>query len=422
MNNLFSAHDGEKSQLAARCAPGDLGEFFGQEKLLGMGGALLELIRSDRMPSSIFYGPPGSGKTALAKIIARRTRSEFLRLNAVTAKTEDLRTSLKRAENNRLLGKTTLLFIDEIHRFNKMVQDGLLPALEEDVVTLIGTTTKNPFFYLIPPLRSRVLLFEFESLSIESLDSILEQAEKREGFSLKADARKYLLQYADGDARRMFNVLQAALLIGSTGTVTLQDIQKIMGRQHLQYDRDEDYHYDVISAFIKSVRGSDPDAALYWLVLMLEAGEDPLYIARRLIILASEDIGLADPNSLPIAVSAFSAVDSVGMPEARIILSHATLHLTLAPKSNSSYRALEKASSFLKKRGTLAVPDHLRSAHPASKNYRYPHDYQYHYVVQPYMQEQTEFYEPGMIGEEKRMKQRLEFLKRLRDEDTHEKE
>jgi putative ATPase len=220
----------------------------------------------------------------------------------------------------------------------------------------------------------------------------------------------------------MFNLLQAALLIGKPETVTLQDIRSVIGRQHLQYDRDEDYHYDVISAFIKSVRGSDPDAALYWLVLMLEAGEDPLYIARRLIILASEDIGLADAYSLPIAVSAFHAVDSVGMPEARIILSHATLHLTLAPKSNSSYKALERASSFLKNRGTLEIPDYLRSAHPASKNYRYPHDFQYHFAIQQYMTEKAKFYEPGVLGDEKRMKQRLEFLKHLHDKDENEHE
>jgi len=416
MTSLFSDQQRENDQLENRCAPQDLNEFFGQEKLLGTEGALLRLIKSDRVPSSVFYGPPGCGKTALAKIIARRTESEFIRLNAVTAKTEDLRNALKKAEHNRLLGRKTLLFIDEIHRFNKMVQDGLLPALEENVVTLIGTTTKNPFFYLIPPLRSRVLLFEFERLSEQALEKIVEQTEKKLGFVVENGARSYLIEYSNGDARRLFNLLQAALAIGKPESVNMQDIQSIIGKQPLLYDRDEDYHYDVISAFIKSVRGTDPDAALYWLALMLEAGEDPLYIARRLIILASEDIGLADSLSLTLAVSAYEAVDMVGMPEARLILSHVTLHLALAPKSNSSYRSIEKALAYVREKGNLEVPDHLKSAHPAVKHYRYPHDFKYHYVLQQYMKDPVLFYEPGVLGEEKEMKRRLEFLRKLQEE------
>jgi putative ATPase len=413
MEDLFSKQVDPDDQMANRCAPQSIDEFFGQEGLLGNEGALRRLIESDRVPSSIFYGPPGCGKTALALIIARRTKSAFIRMNAVTAKTEDLRNALKRAEANRSLGTRTLLFIDEIHRFNKMVQDGLLPALEQGLVTLIGTTTKNPFFYLIPPLRSRVLLFEFHRLSEDALGCILNRAQEREGFSVDKEARNYLVTYAGGDARRLFNLLEAARSIEKDTSITLQSIELIVGRQQLLYDRDENYHYDVISAFIKSVRGTDPDAALYWLALMIEAGEDPLYIARRLVILASEDIGLADATALPLAVSAYEAVDMVGMPEARIILAHATLHLTLAPKSNSSYTAVERATSFVKERGSLEVPDYLKSSPRAGKHYRYPHDFQYHYVVQRYLQEKVSFYEPGVLGEEKEMKRRLEFLRTL---------
>jgi putative ATPase len=374
------------------------------------------------MLSSVFYGPPGCGKTALAKIIARRTKSEFIRLNAVTAKTDDLRASLKTAQQNRLIGNSTLLFIDEIHRFNKMVQDGLLPALEEDLVTLIGTTTKNPFFYLIPPLRSRILLFEFEKLSQNALGLILKQAERREGFTLEEKARDYLIQFSNGDARRMFNLLQTALVLSELSNVTVDDLEKIIQRQQVLYDRDEDYHFDIISAYIKSIRGSDPDASLHWLSLMLEGGEDPLYIARRLIVLASEDIGLADSFSLVLAVAAYDAVDMIGMPEARIILSHVTLYLALQPKSNSSYLAISKALEYVKTKETGDVPDYLKSSHPAVKNYRYPHDFKYHYVVQEYMKERLRFYEPGILGQEREMKKRLDFLKNLRKEEHNDQQ
>lgn len=417
MSTLFDPENLESEQLANRCAPDDLEDFFGQEKLLGEKGPLLQLIDSDSVPSSVFYGPPGCGKTALAKIIAKRTNSAFIRLNAVTAKTDDLRKALKKAQENRLLGNKTILFIDEIHRFNKMVQDGLLPALEEGIVTLIGTTTKNPFFYLIPPLRSRVLLFEFEQLRADALKMILENAVVREGFKMAEEAQEFITRYSSGDARRMLNLLQAALGLGKPDIITIEDVEGIIGKQPLLYDRDEDYHYDVISAFIKSVRGSDPDAALYWLALMIESGEDPLYIARRLVILASEDIGLADSSALVLAVSAYQAVDMVGMPEARLILAHVTLHLTLATKSNSSYRAISKATAFIKERGNLEVPDYLKSAHPAKKNYLYPHDYTYHYVQQKYLKERVFFYEPGGLGDEKEMKRRLEFLRKLSQEE-----
>jgi len=417
MSSLFDSENLIGKQLANRITPNDLNEFFGQDKLLGKNGPLFNLIEADSVPSSIFYGPPGCGKTALAKIIAKRSNSAFIRLNAVTAKTEDLRKALGRAKESRFLGQETILFIDEIHRFNKMVQDGLLPALEEGIVTLIGTTTKNPFFHLIPPLRSRVLLFEFESLSNEALSAILDKAEVQEGFTTEEDARDYIIRHSVGDARRMLNLVQSSLHLGTSDTVSLKDVEGITGKKPLLYDRDEDYHFDVISAFIKSVRGTDPDAALYWLSLMLESGEDALYIARRLVILASEDIGLANSSALGVAVSAYHAVDMIGMPEARLILSHATLHLTLSPKSNSSYRAITKALEFLKKRGNLEVPDYLKSSHPKNKNYLYPHDYKYHYVRQDYLKESISFYEPGELGDEREMKRRLKFLRNQQREE-----
>jgi putative ATPase len=308
-----------------------------------------------------------------------------------------------------------------------MVQDGLLPALEEGVVTLIGTTTKNPFFYLIPPLRSRVLLFEFEPLSRDALSAIIRKAEIQEGFDIQEKARNYIIDHSGGDARRMLNLIQSSLYMGSqdplsadataSHSISLENVETIIGKQPLLYDRDEDYHYDVISAFIKSVRGTDPDAALYWLALMLESGEDPLYIARRLVILASEDIGLADSSALGIAVAAFHGVDMIGMPEARLILSHATLHLTLSPKSNSSYRAISKAADYVQKHGNLEVPDYLKSSHLESKNYKYPHDYPYHFVPQQYLIEPVSFYEPGELGEEREMKRRLEFLGKRQQKD-----
>jgi putative ATPase len=401
--------------LALKLAPQNLDEFFGQEKVIGEKGILRRFIDGNRLVSCIFYGPPGCGKTALAKLITRMTGSDFVRLNAVTARVEDLRAAIQRGQTNRRGGRKTILFIDEIHRFNKMQQDGLLPALEEGTVTLIGTTTKNPFFSLIPPLRSRVLLFEFERLSPADLGRILDNAARRERIGLDDEAREFLIRFANGDSRRMFNLLEAASISTGGGRIDRGVIDGVISRQPVLYDRDEDFHYDVISAFIKSVRGSDPDAALYWLALMLEGGEDPLFIARRLVILASEDIGLADSFSLVLAESAYRAVESVGMPEGRLVLAHVTLYLSLQPKSNSSYEALEKALEHVKKSETLDVPPHLRSAHPGSKDYKYPHDYKYHFVSQDYTGKRVHFFEPGELGAERELKKRLDFFKQLRE-------
>jgi len=416
MNNLFQNSRKKENPLALKLSPNSFDEFFGQKKIVGKNGILKKFILKDRIVSCIFYGPSGCGKTALAKIIVKFTQSDFLRLNAVTARIEDLRNTLNRAAQNSLVGKKSILFIDEIHRFNKMQQDGLLPALEEGIVTLIGTTTKNPFFSLIPPLRSRVLLFEFEKLSSIELQNILNTAMKKETISIDDCAQKYLINFANGDARRMLNLLEAAMIVDKSRNITIDSFEKLTGKQSILYDRDENYHYDVISAFIKSIRGSDPDSALYWLALMLEGGEDPLFIARRLIILASEDVGLADTLSLILAESAYNAVDRIGMPEARIILSHLTIYLSLQPKSNSSYKAIEKAGEYVKTHETLEVPSYLKSSHPAQKYYKYPHDYQYHFIKQKYLTEDIQFYEPdeNPLGYEKLLKKRLDFFEQLR--------
>jgi putative ATPase len=416
MSNLFQNNGKNEEPLATKLSPKSLDDFFGQEDIIGKGGTVRQFILKDKQISCVFYGPPGSGKTALAKIIALSTKSDFIRLNAVTARVDDLRNALFRAAQNRTAGQKSILFIDEIHRFNKMQQDGLLPALEEGIVTLIGTTTKNPYFSLIPPLRSRILLFEFKKLSQNDLKNILKSAVKKEKIMIESAAMNYLIKFAGGDARRMFNLLEAAMIIEENRQITVDSFEKLSKTQSILYDRDEDYHYDIISAFIKSVRGSDPDAALYWLALMLEGGEDPLFIARRLIILASEDIGLADSLSLVLAEAAYDAVDRIGMPEARIILSHVTIYLSLQPKSNSSYRAIDKAGEYVKNQESLDVPPYLRSTHPANKNYKYPHDHPYHFVKQDYLDKSLQFYIPdeSPLGYEKELKKRLDFFKQLR--------
>jgi putative ATPase len=420
MQSLFQDNENFSEPLATKLIPATLSEFFGQEKIVGEGGALSRFIEQDRVVSCIFYGPPGCGKTALAKIITHLTNSDFIRLNAVTAGVEDLRNALNRALHNREVGRKTILFIEEIHRFNKLQQDGLLPSLEEGLITLIGTTTKNPFFSLIPPLRSRVLLFEFERLSESAMGQILENAEKKQKIQINDKAKKYLITFANGDARRMLNILEAALIIGEGKKINVSSFDKLINKQSLLYDRDENYHYDIISAFIKSVRGSDPDSALYWLALMLEGGEDPLFIARRLVILASEDIGLADSLALVLAETAYEAVERIGMPEARLILSHVTIYLALQPKSNSCYRAITKAQEYVKTHETLDVPPYLRSSHPANRYYKYPHDFKYHFVRQDYLGEELQFYEPDAepLGYEKELKKRLDFFKNLGHRET----
>jgi len=426
--------------LARKMTPRSLEEFAGQEHLVGPGKALRRMVEQDAPASMIFYGPPGTGKTALARIIAAGTKAIFVRLNAVTATVKEVRSILEEARNNRLsLDKKTILFIDEIHRFNKAQQDVLLPPVEEGLVYFIGATTENPYFSIISPLLSRALLFTFEPLPLAALETIIRRALTDESrglgrhrLHLTDEGVAYLAALSAGDARIALNILELAVfnalqaedeLPGSTLTTT--HLQAVFQEKSLKYDRDGDYHYDIISAFIKSIRGSDPDAALYWLARMLEAGEDPLYIARRLVISASEDIGNADPAALPLAVAAATAMHQLGLPEGRIPLAQATAYLACAPKSNAAYLAINRAQAEVRNSLDQRVPAHLRDAsYPGAKKmehgkgYLYPHDYPGHFIPQRYLPEniaQKVFYEPTDQGWEKRLQKRLQRWRSLFD-------
>lgn len=442
--DLFSYSQEEsikkEGPLARRMSPRSLDEFAGQEHLVGENKPLRRIIEEDLLSSLIFYGPPGTGKTALARIIAATTMAQFVRINAVTAGVKEVRAVIDDAKKLRGgWGRRTILFIDEIHRFNKAQQDALLPAVEEGLVYLIGATTENPFFSINPPLLSRSLLFTFESLAPEEIKAILLRALRDEerglgkyNVKLEEEALEYLAQIAEGDARIALNALELAVTAlpktgrnsASPGTVTLEQVRENLRRRNIKYDRDGDYHYDVISAFIKSIRGSDPDAALFWLARMLEAGEDPLFIARRLVISASEDIGNADPQALCLAVAAAQAVHQIGLPEGRIPLAQATAYLASAPKSNAAYLALEKALAEVRNASHKRVPPHLRDAgyKGASKlghgvGYLYPHDYPGHFVPQRYLpegMEEKQFYYPTEQGAEKEIKERLSLWRSLK--------
>lgn len=421
--------------LARRMTPRSLAEFIGQEHLLGENKPLRRVIEDDLLSSLIFYGPPGTGKTALARIIATTTKAQFQRLNAVIAGVKELRAIMEEAKKLRSgWQKKTILFIDEIHRFNKAQQDALLPAVEEGLVYLIGATTENPFMAINSPLLSRSLLFTFESFTPAEIQEILLQALGDEirglgkyKFELTDEALQYLSRIAGGDARVALNALEMAAVsfVGKKGAgggsnkvvVTLKQVQAVLGRQSLKYDPAGDYHYDIVSAFIKSIRGSDPDAALYWLARMLEAGEDPLFIARRLIISASEDIGNADPQALCVAVAAAQALQQTGLPEGKIPLAQAVAYLAGAPKSNAAYLALNAALSAVKNEPQEKVPPHLRGTgyKGAAKlgqgqGYLYPHDFPGHFIAQDYLPPSLQgktFYCPGEEGYEKEIRQRL---------------
>jgi len=413
--------------LADRVRPSRLDEFVGQQHLLGPGKVLRKAIESDDLVSMIFWGPPGSGKTTLARIIARETKSEFHSLSAVTSGVADVRKVLERARRNRARGVRTILFIDEIHRFNKAQQDALLHAVEDGTVLLIGATTENPSFEVIGPLLSRCRVFRLHALSREDLKRVVERAlqvdewlrNKRVQFG--EGALDLLLDLSGGDARVTLNALELAVKLAaprSDGTRLIDQklVREAMQRPALLYDKKGDYHYDLISAFIKSVRGSDPDAAIYWMARMLEGGEDPKFIARRLIILASEDIGNADPQALVLATSAFTAVDYVGMPEARIILSQVAAYLASAPKSNAAYVAISEALEDVRKEPLADVPLHLRNAPTElmkemgyASGYKYPHDYEGNFVRQEYRPpgRKRVYYRPTENGVEKRLRERL---------------
>jgi putative ATPase len=429
--DLFSARADQlqdrDAPLAARMRPRTLDEFVGQTQVLGPDSALRALIEADELRSVLLWGPAGSGKTTLAQIIAKATRSHFEELSATSAGVKDVRALLAAArERLGALGRRSILFIDEIHRFNKAQQDALLPGVEDRTVVLVGATTENPFFTVNAPLMSRSLLFRLEPLGEADLETIVtraladpERGLGKTGLALDPDALAHLVDRADGDARHALNALEAAALVVTAkagaaaeadGRITLADIEDALQRPRVTYDRAGDQHYDVASAFIKSIRGSDPDAALHYLARMLAAGEDPRFIARRLVISASEDIGLADPQALPVAVAAFQALEFVGLPEARLNLAEAVVYLALAPKSNSAYLALAAAARELEEAGAGRVPGHLQSAsHPGERQlgigvgYAYPHDHPDHWVAQRYLPEGLRggYYRPSDQGSER---------------------
>ena len=414
--------------LAARMRPRNLDEYAGQSHILGPGQLLRRAIEADRIQSLIFYGPPGTGKTSLAQIIARQTKSKFERLSGVESNVADMRRVLA-AATNRLenTGAATILFIDEIHRFNKAQQDVLLPDVESGVIKLIGATTHNPFFFVNSPLVSRSQIFELRPLTEDDLLALLRRAladaERGLGYlHIAADenALRHLAKIADGDARKALNSLEIAALTTDPDPagrihVTLPVAEQSIQKKAVVYDGDGDAHYDTISAFIKSMRGSDPDAALYWLAKMIHAGEDPRFIARRIVICAAEDVGLADPMALVLACSALQAAEFVGWPEAQIPLAEATIYLATANKSNSAVAAIGAALAEVRSGRTLPVPEHLRDAHYQGakrlghgQGYQYAHEGKDHFVAQDYLGVGKTFYEPTEQGVEKKIKERVE--------------
>jgi putative ATPase len=442
MDDLFGSGAAESTgrvvsanaPLAARFRPRTLEEYFGQTHLLAPGKPLRRLIKADRLQSLILFGPPGVGKTSLAEVIAQRTECHFERLNGVEGTVADLRRVLGAAVvRMKVNGKRTVLFIDEIHRFNKAQQDVLLPDVEAGSVRLIGATTHNPSFYVNGPLVSRSQIFQLEPLSSAELSALIDAAladpERGLGklkIELAPDARKHLIATAEGDARRALNGLEIAALTtppDAKGVVRIDatTVEECVQKKRVLYDKDEDQHYDTISAFIKSVRGSDPDSALYWLAKMIEAGEDPRFIARRLIILASEDIGLADPQGLLVAVAAMHAVEFIGMPEGQIPLAEATLFLACAAKSNSSVAGIGEARAAVQKGEVVQVPTYLRDAHyPGAKRlghgegYQYSHEFAGGIAPQRYGIAAGRFFHPTDFGYETKIKARLAEWEMLR--------
>jgi putative ATPase len=419
--------------LAARMRPRSLDEYAGQSHILAPGQLLRRAIEADRIQSLIFYGPPGTGKTSLAQIIAAHTRNKFERLSGVESNVADMRRVLAGAANRLAnTGQPTILFIDEIHRFNKAQQDVLLPDVEAGTVRLIGATTHNPFFFVNSPLVSRSQIFELRPLSEEELLGLLRRAladaERGLGhLKIRADdnALRHLAKVADGDARKALNALEVAALTTAPGAdgfihLTLTIAEQSIQKKAIVYDGDGDAHYDTISAFIKSMRGSDPDAALYWLAKMIHAGEDPRFITRRLVIHAAEDVGLADPMALVLANAAHQAAEFIGWPEARIPIAEAAIYIATAHKSNSVITAIDAALADVRSGRTLAVPEHLRDAHYKGakrlghgEGYQYAHEHPGHFVAQDYLGADKRYYEPTEQGSEKKVKERVEQWRAL---------
>jgi putative ATPase len=415
-----------KQPLAARMRPASVDEIAGQEHMLGPGKLLRRAIDADRLGSIILYGPPGCGKTSLAEVIASATQRRFVRTSGVLANVAELRALIKEARHRRKQeGDETILFVDEIHRFNKAQQDVLLPHVEDGGITLIGATTHNPMFFINTPLTSRSLVFQLNPLSEDAVVGLLRRAlTDSRGLAeypvvADEDALSHMACMCEGDARRALNALEIAVLTtlpDEDGSIRLDRrvAEDSVQKKAILYDNNEDGHYDTVSAFIKSVRGSDAHAAVYWLAKMLYAGEDPRFIARRLVILASEDIGNADPRGLTIATAAMQAVEFVGMPEARITLAQATTYLATAPKSNAAYKAINKALKDVEAGRVLPVPEHLKNKHlktaegkEASEGYVYPHDFKGHHVDQEYVPTSAVYYDPTEAGYEQTIRNRM---------------
>lgn len=425
----------KEAPLASRLRPRTLDEVVGQQHILGPGKLLRRAIQADKLSSIILYGPPGTGKTTIAKVIANTTSAEFTQINATMSGKKDMEQEISAAKERRgMYGKKTILFIDEIHRFNKSQQDYLLPFVEDGTVVLIGATTENPYFEVNGALISRSTIFELKPLSPDDIMTLIRRAvyDKERGMGvynaqITDDAAAFLADVAGGDARLALNAVELGILTtepSADGVIHItQDVaRECIQRRAARYDKNGDNHYDTVSAFIKSMRGSDPDAALYYLAKMINAGEDPVFIARRIMICASEDVGNADPNALCVAVAASQSVERIGMPEGRIPLAQAAVYVACAPKSNASYMGIDRALSYVRSHPQAPVPSWLMDSHykGASRlghglGYLYAHDFPNHYVEQQYLPDACKdevFYEPGELGYEKKIRQHLEFIKK----------
>ena len=426
MENKISLFDTNIPPLAERVRPKSLKEFIGQSHILGENKILNSLIENMKLFSMILWGPPGSGKTTLARLLTIKSNYELHQISAVSSGVKDLREIIDKSLLNRSLGKETVLFIDEIHRFNKSQQDALLHAVENGTIILIGATTENPSFEVISPLLSRSKVLTLNPLSFENLNEILDHAFEQDiilskgNYKITETVKNKLIQNSSGDARKMLNTIDIAVnIVGQSGTITTGVLDEAFQNKSILYDKAGDYHYDTVSALIKSMRGSDPDAAIYWLSVMIEGGEKPEFIARRMVIFASEDIGNADPKALSMAVSGFHAVSLIGYPEASIILAQLTTYLSSSPKSNASYMALNNSIEIIKEQGTPSVPLHLRNA-PTDlmknmeygEGYKYPHSYENSFVNENYFPKDQSyiFYKPTDNGYEKYIKERLKNL------------
>lgn len=423
-----------ESPLASRLRPATLDEMVGQQHIIGKDKLLYRAIKADKLSSIILYGPPGTGKTTLAKVIANSTSAEFLQMNATSAGKKDMEDVISKAKNNMgMFGKKTILFIDEIHRFNKGQQDYLLPFVEDGTIILIGATTENPYFEVNGALLSRSIIFELKSLEKEDIKTLILRAvnDEKKGMGayhavIDEDALDFLADISNGDARAALTAVELGILTTERSEdgfihITLSVASECIQKRVVKYDKSGDNHYDTVSAFIKSMRGSDPDAAVYYLARMLYAGEDIKFIARRIMICASEDVSNADPMALVVATSAAQAVERIGMPEAQIILAQAVTYVASAPKSNSAVNAISEAMETVKNTMTAPVPSHLQDAHYKSSSklghgigYKYAHDYPNHYVEQQYLPDEIKnarFYEPGDLGYEKQIKEHLQKLR-----------